>query len=119
AAVSASPLDPAHNSELRARAYTEGVLAAEHSEPQTVPSRAGLQLISHRTFFSPELEGKLAPYLPRGLDDVSFRLALWGFYDGIYDYGTGQYDQARQRLKPRFTEGLPVTGPVSRPAEAR
>ncbi|TMA36825.1 MAG: hypothetical protein E6J79_12200, partial [Deltaproteobacteria bacterium] len=91
-------LDAARDFEFRARAYTEGALATEHSEPQTVPSRAPFQLVSHRTFVSPELEGKLASYLPFRLDDLSFRLALWGFYDGIYDYGTGQYDRARQSL---------------------
>src|SRR5207247_8830133 len=102
AAVDAFFLDEAHDFELRARAYTEGALAAEHSAPQTVPSRAPLQLISHRTFVNPELEGKLAPYLPPGLDDVSFRLALWGFYDGVYDYGPGQHARTRQRLTPPF-----------------
>ena len=112
-------LDDAHDFELRARAYTEAALATEHSEPQTTPGRAPLQLISHRTFVSPELEGKLAPYLPGGLDDVSFRLALWGFYDGIYDYGTGQYDRARQALKARFTEGRTDTAPVTRTDELR
>ena len=57
-------LDAARDFEFRARAYTEGALATEHSEPQTVPSRAPFQLVSHRTFVSPELEGKLLPYLP-------------------------------------------------------
>ena len=118
-AANAFFLDAAHDFELRARAYTEGALAAEHSAPQTVPSRAPLQLISHRTFVNPELEGKLAPYLPPGLDDVSFRLALWGFYDGVYDYGTGQYDRARQSLKARFTEGRTDTAPVTRTDELR
>jgi len=112
-------LDTERNFEFRARAYTEGALATEHSEPQTVPSRAPLQLISHRTFVSPELEGRLASYLPFRLDDLSFRLALWGFYDGIYDYGTGQYDRARQSLKARFTEGRTDTAPVTRTDEVR
>src|SRR5206468_196389 len=68
-------LDDAHDFELRARAYTEAALATEHSEPQTTPGRAPLQLISHRTFVSPELEGKLAPYLPGGLDNVPGEVA--------------------------------------------
>src|SRR6516165_3954397 len=86
-------LDNDRNFDFRARAYTEADIAGEKSEPQTIPSRVPFQLISHRNFFNPELDGKLTSY-QHWLDDLSFRFALWGFYDGIYDYATGQYDRA-------------------------
>jgi hypothetical protein len=107
-------LDNGRNFELRGRLYTEGVVAAEESQAQTHPHRAPFQLISHRTFFNPEFEGKLTPYQPFRLDDLSFRLALWGFYDGIYDYGSGQYDRARQSIKGRLSQGHTNTAPITR-----
>ena len=106
-------LDGGRTFDLRARLYSEGVVAAEESQPQTKPHRAPFQLISHRTFFNPELEGKLTRWQPFNLDDFSFRLALWGFYDGIYDYGTGQYDRSRQSIKGRLSQGHTNTAPVS------
>src|SRR5262245_48505389 len=85
-------LDSGRDFDLRARLYTEGALAVEDSQPQTKPARAPFQLIESRTFFNPEFDAKLTRYQPFHLDDFSFRLALWGFYDGIYQYGPSQYD---------------------------
>jgi hypothetical protein len=107
-------LDDGRNFEFRARLYNESAIAAEDSQPQTKPSRATGQLIEQRTFFNPEFEGKLTRFQPFGLDDFSFRLALWGFYDGIYDYGTSQYDRSRQNIKGRLSQGHTLTAPVSR-----
>jgi len=98
-------LDTNRDFQIRGRAYTEGIVAAESSEPQTRPARSPFQLISHRTFFNPEFEAQLTRYQPFGLDDLSFRLALWGFYDGIYEYGTGQYDRARRTIQGKLTQG--------------
>jgi Protein of unknown function (DUF1302) len=116
--ASAYYLDGARNFDLRARGYTEGVLSAIHSEPQTKPARGPLQLISHRTFFNPEFDGNLKPWAPFGMDDLSFHFALWGFYDGIYEYGTGQFDRARNNLKALFLEGHSKTGAVTGSARA-
>jgi len=99
---------------FRARAYSEAAVAAEESEPQTRPARSPFQLIEHRNFFNPEFEGKLTRYQPFGLDDLSFRAALWGFYDGIYDYGTGQYDRSRQSIKARLSFGYTNTAAKTR-----
>ena len=112
--ASAVYLDTNRDFELRARLYTEGAVAAEHSEPQTRPARAPFQLISHRTFFNPEFEARLTRWQPFHLDDFSFRLALWGFYDGIYDYGTSQYDRSRQSIQGRLSRGHTLTAPVTR-----
>jgi len=106
-------LDAGHKFDLRARAYSETDVAAETSEPQTVPSRVPFQVISHRNFFNPELDAKLTSY-QHWLDDWSFRLALWGFYDGVYDYATGQYDRARRNLQGRISQGHTDTAPITR-----
>ncbi len=105
-------LDGARDFEVRARLYTEGAVAAEESEPQTKPHRAPFQLVEHRTFFNPEFEGRLTRH-QGWLDDLSFRLALWGFYDGIYDYGPAQYDRARNSIKGRLSQGHTLTSPVT------
>jgi hypothetical protein len=107
-------LDTGRNFDLRARLYTEAAVAAESSQPQTKPARSPFQLIEHRTFFNPEFDAKLTSYQPFRLDDLSFRLALWGFYDGIYDYGTSQYDRSRNSIKGRLTQGHTLTAPVTR-----
>lgn len=108
-------LDAARNFQLRARAYTEVSVAAEESQPQTEPARSPFQVISHRNFFNPELEGKLLPFLPfLSVDDFSFRLALWGFYDGIYDYGTSQYVRGQRSIQGRLSFGHTNTAAVTR-----
>jgi hypothetical protein len=107
-------LDASRNFELRGRFYSEVAFAAEESEPQTRPARSPLQLISHRNFVNPEFEGRLTSYQLFGLDDLSFRLAIWGFYDGIYDYGTSQYNRARQSIEGRLTRGHTLSAPVTR-----
>jgi len=99
--------------DFRLRAYSEAAVAAESSEPQTTPSRVPFQLIEHRNFFNPELHGKLTRYQPFHLDDLSFRLALCGFYDGIYDYGTGQYERAIESIQGRLSQGHTNTAPIT------
>jgi hypothetical protein len=101
-------LDVNRDFQIRGRMYTEAAVAADGSEPQTSPARSPFQLISHRTFFNPEFEAQLTRYQPQAFsffDDLSFRMALWGFYDGIYEYGTGQYDRARQSIQGRLAQG--------------
>jgi hypothetical protein len=110
----AFPLDEARRFSLRGRFYTEASIATEYNEPQTTPSIAPGQLLSNRSFFNPELDGDLTTLQPFGLDTLKFRLALWGFYDGIYDYGAGQYARAKDSLQARFTEGRTSSAPFTR-----
>ena len=112
--ASAYFLDGGRNFEIRGRFYTEGSLATEDTQPQSRPGHKTGQLISHRNFINPEFEGKLTKWQPFGLDDLSFRLALWGFYDGIYDYGTSQYDEARRSIQGRLSRGHTDTAPITR-----
>src|SRR5262245_47615777 len=106
-------LDPGRRVELRARLYNEASVSTEGSQPQTSTPHFGGQLFSNRTFFNPELETDLNGWVP-WVDEASFRLAIWGFYDGIYDYGTSQYNRARDRLGARFTQGVTSTAPITR-----
>ena len=63
---------------------------------------------------NPEFDARLTRYQPWSLDDFSFRLALWGFYDGIYNYGTSQYNRALHTLQARISFGHTNTAPVTR-----
>jgi hypothetical protein len=105
AVARALPLDEGRHVQLRARLYTEASISTQDSEPQTRTAHATGQLFSHRTFFNPELDADLRPWVPLDLDTIGLRFALWSFYDGIYDYGTSQYDRARDALGARFSEG--------------
>jgi len=108
-------LDEGQSISLRARVYTQAAIRAEGSYDDTTPSVKVGQLVQHRNFFNPELEAKLSSYTTwmrdqRGLlrviapDSLDFRLAAWGFYDGIYDYGTQQFDQQRHKTRAIFTQ---------------
>jgi len=97
-------LDKGRNISLRAFGYTQTTLATEDSLPETDPVRKAGQVIQQRNFFEPEFEAKLVPLLGIGwLDDLSVRFAYWGFYDGVYDYGTGQYAERAADIKFRHT----------------
>src|SRR5512135_3628474 len=93
-------LDEAQNFSLRSRVYSQGSIRLNDSQGDTTPHTEDGQLVQHRNFFNPELGAKLTGYTSwmKGTwldvlapDDLSARLAAWGFYDGIYDYGAGQF----------------------------
>src|SRR5262245_34412433 len=106
-------LDSSRNFELRARLYNETAVAAESSQVQTHPAVSPFQVIQQRTFFNPEFDARLTSYQSL-LDDLSFRLALWGFYDGIYQYGTSQYARAANSIVARLSRGHTLSAPFSR-----
>src|SRR5262249_59757321 len=98
------------------RHYSEGARSAEHSQPQTRPARGLGQVIEQRNFFNPEFEGRLTRY-QSWLDDLSFRMALWGFYDGLYQYETGQYSRSAFSLKGIVSQGHTETAQQNRTAQ--
>jgi hypothetical protein len=108
-------LDENRDFSIRARVYDEAAVAAEVSEPQTKPKRSPFQLIEDRHFAYPEFDARLTRYQPWPwqLDDFSFRLALWGFYDGIYEYGTGQYARAVRSIQGRISQGYTNTAAIT------
>ena len=94
-------LDDDQNFSLRLRAYSQLSVAMQDSQKfVTSPEKFTGQMMQNRTFANPELDTKFTSFLPNGwLDDFSGRLALWGFYDGLYDYGPDQYAQAAADIK--------------------
>ncbi|MFN8602374.1 MAG: DUF1302 family protein [Candidatus Binatia bacterium] len=81
--------------ELRGHFYTQYTIATEQSQEYTQPEINPGDMKQWRNFYNPELEvdfRKLTGW--RGFfTEVSGRLAIWGFYDGIYDVGPERYAQ--------------------------
>lgn len=116
-------LDEQQNISLRARIYSQAAIRTEDSSGQTTPGVSAGQLVQQRNFFNPELDAKLASYTTwmkdmQGFlpviapDSFDFRLAGWGFYNGIYDYGTKQFDRQLKRVKTRFSEATSLNDVV-------
>lgn len=100
-------LDEDRDIALRARIYSQASIRLEDSGVDTLPETKTGQLVQHRNFYNPELDAKLTKYFKWmngvGLgwlqpDDFSFRIAAWGFYDGIYDYGSSQFNEAQKQV---------------------
>jgi hypothetical protein len=70
-------------------------------------------LAQERNFYNPEFDAKLTDYTgwmkEVGMsavapDDMKFRFAWWGFYDGIYDYMDPEWNQRRRDQLARFSQ---------------
>jgi uncharacterized protein DUF1302 len=121
-------LDKGRNFDVRLRAYAQLGIMTESSDREGCPGDGGKpgnpgicppkysagDLAQERNFYNPEFDAKLTDYtnwvgdVP-GLsffkpDEFKFRFAWWGFYDGIYDYVGGPWNEHRQQLKARFSE---------------
>ncbi len=112
-------LDAAGRISFRARLYSQAGLRTENSQIQTFPATKTGQLVQHRNFYSPELDARLTSYLDwmRGgslqwlaPDDLTFRVAAWGFYDGIYDYGSSQFNRAQRQINSGYPDPSVQTG---------
>jgi hypothetical protein len=104
-------LDQDQQISLRARIYSQASIRTNDSQLDTVPKTEDGQLVQHRNFFNPELDAKLTSYTAwmkdtflgvLAPDDFSFRLAAWGFYDGIYDYGPRQFHDTASLINSTF-----------------
>jgi hypothetical protein len=87
--------------ELRGHFYTQYTVATEQSQEYTQPDINPGDMKQWRNFYNPELEvdfRKLTGWRSF-LTDFSGRLAIWGFYDGIYDFGPERYAQNLDRTK--------------------
>src|SRR5262245_15073501 len=108
-------LDSGRNFDVRLRAYSQlGIMTQDSSttgcvpvklldgtvlpiDPRTCPPpySAG-DLGQNRNFYNPEFDAKLTDYTKGAADvpglqliapdELKFRFAWWGFYDGLYDY---------------------------------
>jgi Protein of unknown function (DUF1302) len=124
-------LDEDQNITLRARIYSQFSVRSEDSQVFTFPDTFTGQLVQNRNFFNPEVDAKLTSYMKfmngswadfMSPDDLRFRIAAWGFYDGIYDYGSAQFDRQQAQINSTFpnsqvppisprTNGFFVSGP--------
>jgi hypothetical protein len=104
-------LDEDQTISLRSRIYSQAAIRATDWQGQTTPPAYSGQLIQNRNFFNPELEAKLTSYTSwmKGTwldfmapDNFSGRLAAWGFYDGIYDYGSRQFARSAANINATY-----------------
>ena len=83
------------------------------NDPRTCPPEYGFgDLGQHRNFYNPEFDAKLTDYMKwsqgvQGLnwvapDELKFRFAWWGFYDGLYDYLNPVWDNHRRNPNTQF-----------------
>ena len=112
-AATAIYLDEDQNVSLRARVYSQASIRTNESQVGTLPHTESGQVVQHRNYFNPEFEAKLTAYTSflKGTnlswlapDDFSFRMASWGFYDGIYDYGPHQFNDSQRRVNSTFSD---------------
>jgi hypothetical protein len=106
-------LDDDQTISLRSRIYSQAAVRLNDSQGDSTPSFARGQLVQHRNFFNPELEAKLTSHTAwmKGTwldflapDDFSARLAAWGFYDGIYDYGSSQFKTEAAKVNADYPD---------------
>ncbi len=125
-------IDEDQNWSLRMRAYGQAAIRLQDSrsdktlspvtggleESQTVPETKAGQLVQNRFFFNPELDAKLTPYtewMKKGWlswlapDDLRMRVAGWGFYDGIYDYGAEQFNDQQKLINATYNPFVPAS----------
>ena len=113
-------LDEEQNITLRARIYSQFSVRTEDSQVFTFPDTFTGQLVQNRNFFNPEVDAKLTSYLNfmngtwadfMSPDDFRFRIAAWAFYDGIYDYGSAQFDRQQSQINSTFNTAVPGMTP--------
>jgi hypothetical protein len=113
-------LDAARNFDVRLRAYAQmGILTTSSEKDLTtpigiyrtrIPTRIqGWQpgnVGQQRNFYNPEFDARLTDFMQWAgkPDEVKFRFAWWGFYDGLYDYGTGPWDNNLRVMQGRFSQ---------------
>ncbi len=110
-------LDEDQNITLTARIYSQAAIRAQDSQVDTVPTTFSGQLVQQRNFFNPEVDAKLTSYFNwmkggslgwMAPDDLRFRIAAWGFYDGIYDYGSSQFNESQKQINDTFNNNVPI-----------
>ncbi len=83
------------------------------ADPRSCPPDFSVgDLGQHRNFYNPEFDAKLTDYTKWSHDvdylswiapdDLKFRFAWWGFYDGLYDYLNPVWDDNRRNPNTRF-----------------
>jgi hypothetical protein len=87
--------------EFRGKVYSQFTVATEETKPYSQPEMNAGDMKQWRNFYNPELEidfRKLTGWRSF-FSDFSGRLAIWGFYDGIYDFGPERFSQNLAKTK--------------------
>jgi len=113
-------LDSGRNFDVRLRTYAQmGILTTSSEKDLTTPIGINRTRIptkmqgwqpgnvgQQRNFYNPEFDARLTDYTQwmGAPDEVKFRFAWWGFYDGLYDYGTGPWENNLRVMQGRFSQ---------------
>ena len=113
-------LDKGRNFDVRMRAYSQLGIFTQNSCKNVVngieqcPQYDLGDLAQQRNFYNPEFDAKLTDYIRwsgnvPGLsfispDELKFRFAWWGFYDGLYDYLDEEWADRARSYRTRFSE---------------
>jgi hypothetical protein len=113
-------LDEEQTISFRTRIYSQAAIRIENliggggnSSVDTFPRTEAGQLVQHRNFFNPELDANLVRYTKwmngtflswLAPDQLQGRVAGWAFYDGIYDYGSSQFNESQRRINRNFPD---------------
>jgi hypothetical protein len=118
-------LDQGRRFDVRARIYAQVAVATEETTEKPPDISPG-DILSQRNFYNPEFDAHLGDFT-RGMreipglsvltpDDLNFRFAWWGFYDGILDYANSKWATSSARRRARRSSsnvctehGLPTT----------
>jgi Protein of unknown function (DUF1302) len=130
-------LDKGRNFDVRMRAYSQLGILTENSARQGCaivragdgsilfrddprrcpPEYSAGDLGQNRNFYNPEFDAKLTDYTKWSQDmdylkwvapdDLKFRFAWWGFYDGLYDYLNPVWDNHRRNPNTQFYDTMP------------
>ncbi len=130
-------LDKGRNFDVRLRAYSQLGIMTENSarqgcipvkdadggvlfgnDPRVCPPEYNAGYLGqNRNFYNPEFDAKLTDYTKwshdiswlRWLapDELKFRFAWWGFYDGLYDYLNPVWDDRRRNPNTQFYRTSP------------
>ena len=92
---------PKDSLEVRGKVYTQFTVATEESQEYTQPEINPGDMKQWRTFYNPEFEVDFRRLLgaQSWIDELEGRVAVWGFYDGIYDFGPERYAQNLEKTR--------------------
>jgi hypothetical protein len=99
--ASAFKFGPKDSFDIRGKVYTQFTVATEESQEYTQPEINPGDMKQWRTFYNPEFEVDFRRLLgvQTWVDELEGRAAVWGFYDGIYDFGPERYAQNLEKTR--------------------
>ena len=122
---------------VRGKVYAQYTMATEDSQeysngtaidPAGTPRRVTGNMIQNRYFYAPEFEVNFKRLLRKTparkwLDELDGRVTVWGFYDGIYDYGPKGWAQTIAQIRREElqfnTKGYRISEAMNQNAEKR